>query len=283
MYTNDYLYAVERDPNSLAHYGIRGMKWGVRKAIESGNTRRLSRQYAKAQRKLAKLEKRANSGKKYAARAAALGLGAGIAGTAAVAGPTRVAENFMKTASKATHGIANGVNAVGRSLQYTKHGKLKALGSKISTLSNPIHTKASDMFVDGMTVGHNLPYWEKGRSINRGITSGLNKFGRSIQARASNSSSKLVRQGAAKVGTKAWKASSAINKANISNGTYARIGAGVLSAGLAGAAGYNAYRAATTKRAAKKAREFRSAMNEAFKGTQYAKGGNRHGSKRRRR
>ena len=59
MYNNDYMYAIERNENYLAHYGIRGMKWGVRKAIASGNSARLSKQYAKAQKKLAKLDKRA--------------------------------------------------------------------------------------------------------------------------------------------------------------------------------------------------------------------------------
>lgn len=56
-------YAVERSPEYLAHYGVRGMKWGVRKAREMGGARgakRLSRQYAKAQKKLSKLNKRAN-------------------------------------------------------------------------------------------------------------------------------------------------------------------------------------------------------------------------------
>ena len=70
MYENDYLYAVERDGAYLAHSGVKGMKWGVRKAIERGNDRALSRQYRKAQKKLAKLEKRAASGKKYAKPAA---------------------------------------------------------------------------------------------------------------------------------------------------------------------------------------------------------------------
>ena len=58
MYENDYLYAVERDGAYLAHYGIKGMKWGVRKARERGNDRALGRQYRKAAKKLAKLEKR---------------------------------------------------------------------------------------------------------------------------------------------------------------------------------------------------------------------------------
>lgn len=57
MSNNDFMYAVERSDEYLAHYGIRGMKWGVRRAIASGNSNRLDRQYKKAQKKLAKLEK----------------------------------------------------------------------------------------------------------------------------------------------------------------------------------------------------------------------------------
>ena len=79
MTTNEGYYGVTRTDEYLAHYGIKGMKWGVRKAIESGNSARLGRQYRKAQKKLAKLEARANNGKKYAKRAAALGAGAAAA------------------------------------------------------------------------------------------------------------------------------------------------------------------------------------------------------------
>ena len=67
----------------LEHYGIKGMRWGVRKAIERGGTglgnRRLARQYRKAQKKLAKLEKQAGKSKKYARRAALMGAGAAAA------------------------------------------------------------------------------------------------------------------------------------------------------------------------------------------------------------
>lgn len=48
-------YAVERSSEYLAHYGVRGMKWGVRKAIDriGGNLRR-SKQYMDAHKKLQK-------------------------------------------------------------------------------------------------------------------------------------------------------------------------------------------------------------------------------------
>lgn len=52
-------YAVTDDPNELAHWGIKGMKWGVRhdKPRHSGSRRPRSAAYKKAQSKLSKIMK----------------------------------------------------------------------------------------------------------------------------------------------------------------------------------------------------------------------------------
>lgn len=47
-------YGVERSDEYLAHYGIKGMRWGVQKAKYKGNDKALARHYAKAQRKIQK-------------------------------------------------------------------------------------------------------------------------------------------------------------------------------------------------------------------------------------
>ena len=53
-------YGVQRSEEYLAHYGILGMKWGVRKARQQGNSVPKSFGYRRAERKLAKLEAKAN-------------------------------------------------------------------------------------------------------------------------------------------------------------------------------------------------------------------------------
>ncbi len=90
-------YAIERSSDYLAHYGVKGMRWGVRRALRSGDTSRLNkalgRQYKKAQKKLDKLNDQADinkqrqraeyfdkSSKKYRI-AGRVGLGLALSGT----------------------------------------------------------------------------------------------------------------------------------------------------------------------------------------------------------
>ena len=65
---NQY-YAVIRSDDFLAHYGIKGMRWGVRKALQKGNARKYNRYRKKAIKRLIRYEKQASNGTKYARRA----------------------------------------------------------------------------------------------------------------------------------------------------------------------------------------------------------------------
>ena len=58
---SEYYAVVRFGDNHLAHYGVKGMKWGVRKAIERGDDKALGRQYKKAMKKLNKLNKKADN------------------------------------------------------------------------------------------------------------------------------------------------------------------------------------------------------------------------------
>lgn len=244
-------YAVQRSDEYLAHYGVKGMKWGVRKAMATGGSagvKALSKQYNKASKKLAKLEKRAASGKKYAKRAAKLGLAAGAAGGLAVAGTKGVSKALHKvggvylpasfstgSALKKYKGPGKEyVNAAGDAIRKTGAPVSEALG-KASKAVNAWGGKTA------ISYGNKVSKSVKGATSRAGDTMNLVGKGHTLSGRTNN----------------------------ITNNRLARAGAAVAGAGLLGAAGYNAYRAATTKRAAKKAAQFRSEMQKAFKGTQY--------------
>lgn len=84
---NEY-YGVASTPTEdyLAHYGVKGMKWGVRRALSSKHAdRKLARQYRKASKKLEKLSKRADIGIQ-SKRAKKFGVVAGISGGIGLAG-----------------------------------------------------------------------------------------------------------------------------------------------------------------------------------------------------
>lgn len=57
---NKVYYAVERSGDSLVHYGVKGMRWGVKKAIASGSSKKMDRAYKKAHKRLNKLQNKAN-------------------------------------------------------------------------------------------------------------------------------------------------------------------------------------------------------------------------------
>lgn len=81
-------YAVNRSDDFLAHYGIKGMKWGVQKAIRKGNMRAYRKHYKKAAKRLARLEKQSTNGTKYARRAVIKGARAAATGGMVLMGVT---------------------------------------------------------------------------------------------------------------------------------------------------------------------------------------------------
>lgn len=98
----DHYYGVVRsDSNTLSHYGVKGMRWGVRKAIKSGDKRKIYKQYEKAENKYAKLIAKADMTKAannaYAHRAIARGA-AGITGIQSGLSGALIAQNGLKKA-----------------------------------------------------------------------------------------------------------------------------------------------------------------------------------------
>lgn len=81
-------YGIERSEEYLEHYGIKGMKWRVQKAIRKGDIAVYKKQYKKAVKKLERLEKKAAKVSKYAKKAIIKG-----AGTAASLGNIPLAIN----------------------------------------------------------------------------------------------------------------------------------------------------------------------------------------------
>lgn len=103
-----HYYGIQRSDEYLAHYGVRGMKWGVRKAIERGDRAALGHHYLKAQRKLAKLTEQANTGRGIGSRRAAIG----ALTSAALSGAGTYAINRIQGASPLNAAKTAGLAAV---------------------------------------------------------------------------------------------------------------------------------------------------------------------------
>lgn len=262
MMSAEYYGITTPTDDFIAHYGIMGMKWGVRKAIKLGNSQKLGRQYAKAQKKLAKLEKRAANASKYGKRAAALGAGAAVAGGLAAAGTEGVGTAMRKVGGFAGRTMSN----VGSAMMKSKNGKIRKAGLSINSVGNKANGKI-------VKAGFGVQEWGKSNSIGKAAGSELYK----AAGRSSDLNKRLIKTTGTNIAGYEQKLG------RVSNDTIARVGAGLVGVGLAAGAARNAYKAATAK---KKAEKFRSEMNKAFAGTKYANGAGqfkpKNGKKRRR-
>lgn len=151
---NNY-YGVQRSEDYLAHYGIKGMKWGVHKAKESGNLVALDRQYRKAQKKLQKLNLKADRDiqqelvKKHTKRAIAAG-SIGLAGATAAGGVTLV----DKLARKALNAGKSTTDDTGRFRTRQKKVVSEGKGVKIKRLEE-IPESQQFVYPDGYWVDMN--------------------------------------------------------------------------------------------------------------------------------
>lgn len=189
-------YAVQRSSDYLEHYGVRGMKWGVKKAIASGNARKIGRAYKKAQKHLNKLKDKANVEKQKAVagvqskKAIKFGLvTAGLGGIAGVGLDTVIngkksmisyEGHFSKSGAKShisrsrlnmknkqdqrivNHTIASTAVA-GLGLGKTAYHTSKAIAAKYRTTQKG-HSRAvakADKFKSEMDKTFNTPYAQK--------------------------------------------------------------------------------------------------------------------------
>ena len=266
MYEDTYMYAIERSPEYLAHYGVRGMRWGVRRALKSGNERRLNRQFNKAQKKLNKLVKQSQNTAKYRKRAALMGVGAAAAGGLAAAGTTGVGSLLRKSARVVTPGakaVGAGLSAGGKAIGNLANaipGKqlgMSKLAGRMSAAGRRISSNANNAGQAMRGAGNSVIAWGTKNTLGKAaghelykVAGGPNEFNKNLVKLTGNNVAGYEQ----KLG-------------RVSNNTIARIGAGAIGAGLAAGAARNAYKAATAQ---KREAKFRSEMQKAFKGTKYA-------------
>ena len=279
------MYAIDRSDEYLEHYGIKGMKWGVRKAVASGISRKLDRQYRKASKKLAKLKARATNGDKYARRAARLGTAGALVGGLALAGTGRIGRGIEAVGTLARNSRNKNLRTIGLSTALAGDA-LNRWGPSSSVAKNLVNSKAGKAVTDAIS-NKQINALKNSRSVREAVSHITEDQARKMIASGNKAGVARLRDQAASHLTED-KARQIFNsnreKANkmasgVSNNTIARAGAGAVAAGLLGAAAYNQYRAGHTAKAAKKAAQFESEMNKAFAGTKYGKSS---GSKKRR-
>ena len=258
-------YGVTRNEEYLAHYGIRGMKWGVRKAIKKGNEKKLSKLYRKSQKKLQKLNLKADVDvqREYAkrhTRRAIAAAGVGALGLAAYGGISSSARKVLSEANtgldnirkrkKTVVGSGKGVHKVGEGLNSTQNNGFVYPEGHWIDINGQTHYGAPKKVPVGSHAveytGPNLnqhPALQSNDSINQ-----MNNVS-SWEAYQKSRSKKIYRNvalgiGVAGLGTSAYQVSRAI------------------------ASKYRTTKRGHAKAVAKRD-EFKREMNNAFKGTRF--------------
>ena len=202
-------YGVTRTPEYLMHYGVKGMRWGVRKAKESGSDKKLWRQYEKAHKKLSKLSIKADIGRqkseqmKYA-KAAAGGLAGGLIGASGVVGAGALTNRFTKNINKAHDVFYGGMdNRVQRMIKALNAGDQKAYDAiqkeRSAAYQNYVNAKNSNF--------NNIDHSERAKAISAGLALGALGYGGYAAARSLAAKRRQTPEGHAKAVAKrdAWQ------------------------------------------------------------------------------
>ena len=249
---NEYYGSNLASSDFFAHYGVKGMKWGVRKAIERGSEKALARQYRKAVKKLKKLSDKADIDTQ-AKKAKTYGkIGKAAAGVAATGGlmavgGTGLGKHFTGLAKNTyVKHLLNNDRYREFESQLINHHQNKFFIGHDKLLESGAPKSVRDAFVEKSKKDFKKAY-DEAYEIHKQTDKNLkNQF---------NNQSNI-----AKAGFSAAKVGSAI------------AGIGLLGSTIAGSKAVAAKRRTTAKSHAKavsKRNEWQKQMKEAFKGTQY--------------
>lgn len=141
-------YGIERSSVYLEHYGIKGMKWGVKKAITKGDKAALKRHYDKATSKLHRLHTAANLVEQRINRRDNLklaGIGAGTFGVGALANKLskgKIEPIYTSLAGAGLLGLG-AINSVGNHANLGDKGHAKAV-KKVDEWQDAMHETFKD-------------------------------------------------------------------------------------------------------------------------------------------